>query len=82
MAKFTVTYADLSKDVLHFAGEAEELFEQLFSHLSDEVKELCGVEKHADEPVEEATEATKAPAKPAKAAKETITDAPVASNVS
>ena len=50
MSKFKVIYADASEEVLHFAGEAVELFEQLFSHIAQEVRDLCSVEPV--EPVE------------------------------
>lgn len=43
MSKFKVVYADGSKDTESFEGSAEELFEQKFSHLSDETKALCSV---------------------------------------
>lgn len=49
MSIFKVIYADASEELLHFEGEAEHLFEQLFSACSDEVRELCSVIKHKAE---------------------------------
>ena len=43
MAKFEVTYQDGSTDQLTHGGKAKQLFEQLFSHLPDEVREKCKV---------------------------------------
>ena len=43
MAKYEVTYPDGSTDQLTHSGKAKQLFEQLFSHLPEEVREKCKV---------------------------------------
>ena len=45
MSTFTITYADGSTSTQTHAGPAEQLFEQLFSACSEEVRELCTVVK-------------------------------------
>jgi len=55
MANHKVTYADGSTDILAFDGPSDELFEQLFSACSDEVRENCSVDeekvKHTPAPL-------------------------------
>ena len=67
MAKYNVTYADGSTEAVLHHGSADQLFGQLFSACSDEVRERCSVVKVA----KPATDTTKKsePVKPADAVK-------------
>jgi len=69
MAKYNVTYADGSTEHVQHHGSADQLFEQLFSACSDEVRERCSVVKVA-KPVAAADTSKKSePVKPADADK-------------
>jgi len=48
MSKFKVTYPDGSDATVDFDGKSSTLFEQMFSHVADEVKEKCKVVKLKD----------------------------------
>lgn len=58
MSLFKVTYADLSEEVLAFEGEAEQLFEQLFSGCSEEIRSRVSVVEHTVEGTVNLTESS------------------------